>query len=497
MLISLAVFLPAANCALAIESPRLSSDEFWYCPTPTGSFLVLQVAREKSLITRIGYKEKDKKAFAWQEVIGQTQSAVSMNEKLYVIFKAGLIFRFGGTSLQLPRLTKDIPRRIFADDTTSSIFLLAMAEDNNGKTPLWNVFKLTEGKWQKTTSLPVELNRVANPEIIANNGWMKIFTRPKDEQLKVIAWNNGKWKSERNIDIKPETERYWPLALPQTEAVVCKTNKAIYIYNITSGKKQPLQPTPLKIKGSTFLPADSLTVTTIADRIAIGTLDEKNKVVNISYWTPEGRYVNSENPVKPFVTSEPPKEPSILFTILMVITVILAIFSRGTAIPPILEIPEGFMPADYWRRALAFMLDFFPISFLGSAIGYNYIKHIPPDASLLEYIQTLQNDPNMYYLAMIVSIVYIAYCIIMEGKFGWTVGKKLLALEVRQIRSLDKHANWVQIVLRNLVKILELNFPPLLFVIVINRQRQRLGDMLAGTVVLQKKKTAGGIDERA
>lgn len=42
-----------------------------------------------------------------------------------------------------------------------------------------------------------------------------------------------------------------------------------------------------------------------------------------------------------------------------------------------------------------------------------------------------------------------------------------------------------QVIIRNAVKILELYFLPLLFIVFITQRRQRLGDLLARTIVVQ------------
>jgi len=101
---------------------------------------------------------------------------------------------------------------------------------------------------------------------------------------------------------------------------------------------------------------------------------------------------------------------------------------------------------------------------------------------------TGQIDTKWYIIGLTFPAIFTGYGVLMEGFFGWTVGKWMLRLQVRRANQMGEKAGWPQVILRNVIKILELNFAPVLLVMGINRSHQRLGDMLAGTVVLQEQK---------
>jgi uncharacterized RDD family membrane protein YckC len=94
---------------------------------------------------------------------------------------------------------------------------------------------------------------------------------------------------------------------------------------------------------------------------------------------------------------------------------------------------------------------------------------------------------NMAWFAILWMVSYIAYCTIMEWRLGATLGKKLLGLKT--VGDDGRRPGLREVFLRNLVKIVELTWPiglPLLmFLPVINRNRQRLGDLLARTAVAE------------
>lgn len=86
--------------------------------------------------------------------------------------------------------------------------------------------------------------------------------------------------------------------------------------------------------------------------------------------------------------------------------------------------------------------------------------------------------------------LYLAYYFLQEGSFNTTLGKRVFGLRV--VRLDGRPSGWRESSLRTLLRILEVN--PLLFgglpaglTIVFNGRRQRLGDILARTLVIRSK----------
>jgi uncharacterized RDD family membrane protein YckC len=86
--------------------------------------------------------------------------------------------------------------------------------------------------------------------------------------------------------------------------------------------------------------------------------------------------------------------------------------------------------------------------------------------------------------------VYLGYFFLLEGIWARTIGKYFQGLLVRQLDG--SKCNWQAAFIRSLTRILEVN--PALFggipaglLIVSSERKQRLGDMLAGTVVVSDK----------
>lgn len=132
----------------------------------------------------------------------------------------------------------------------------------------------------------------------------------------------------------------------------------------------------------------------------------------------------------------------------------------------------------FLRRFGAYLIDYLMISML--LIGAMF-SMIMPDA--------LQDDwaPNPWPILGVSFAVFIGYFAILESIGGFTIGKWVLRIRVvRQDRSVPSIG---KALLRNVIKLLELSLLMLggivsTILILVTRKKQRLGDMAAGTFVL-------------
>jgi uncharacterized RDD family membrane protein YckC len=84
---------------------------------------------------------------------------------------------------------------------------------------------------------------------------------------------------------------------------------------------------------------------------------------------------------------------------------------------------------------------------------------------------------------------YLAYFFLCEGLLGATPGKLLFGLRVK--RTSGQPASWLQTGIRTLLRLIEVNpivigSLPACILIAATPKRQRLGDLLAGTIVVSK-----------
>ncbi|MAE60305.1 MAG: hypothetical protein CMJ49_03000, partial [Planctomycetaceae bacterium] len=142
------------------------------------------------------------------------------------------------------------------------------------------------------------------------------------------------------------------------------------------------------------------------------------------------------------------------------------------------ELPPDVVPAELMRRVTAAIVD----QFVGNTIAVVVFRP-DLDALLQQWILEPQVDDTMIFVGKAVA-VFVIYSTILELINGMTVGKWLLKCQVTDIQG-NRPKAW-QILLRNASKILDLIVQPMLIMMLISPNRQRLGDLAAGTVVIRR-----------
>ncbi|MBA4496374.1 RDD family protein [Paenactinomyces guangxiensis] len=152
--------------------------------------------------------------------------------------------------------------------------------------------------------------------------------------------------------------------------------------------------------------------------------------------------------------------------------------------PEHIQIP--FTTAGIGTRALAKLIDFFcigiaifPLGIIGMMI-----------ASIAETTQGQISSVVTAILIFLASAIPLAYFVFTEYWMkGQTIGKRVMGLRV--IQDNGKNPSFFSVFLRNLLQLADL-LPGLyllgMIVIFIHRQEKRLGDLVAGTLVIAEKK---------
>jgi len=165
--------------------------------------------------------------------------------------------------------------------------------------------------------------------------------------------------------------------------------------------------------------------------------------------------------------------------------------------PAVLVLPAKFAPGALPRRLAAIIIDWVPITFIASISLVIFSPNLNLTAD--KAIEMLRPDqqhtiPVEIVVAMVGSFAaWIVYGSIMESKFRATLGKMAMKLEVI---SLDGERPTIrQAIMRNLIRPIEICILPIMIITsamsLMTRTRQRLGDLIARTVVVEKTASPG------
>ena len=165
---------------------------------------------------------------------------------------------------------------------------------------------------------------------------------------------------------------------------------------------------------------------------------------------------------------------------ILVLLTMVVLRPRGQQVRPF-SLPTAIIPASPILRLAAFLIDFLPLFLIGALIFPFQVETQADMARALE-----GGEPTFLFAVMTGLGLLVMIGGFMEYRFGFTPGKRLLKMRV--IGTEGRTATLRGCILRNLLKPIELLVPPtlplLLVMPLLNRYRQRLGDIVANTTVV-------------
>ncbi len=183
-----------------------------------------------------------------------------------------------------------------------------------------------------------------------------------------------------------------------------------------------------------------------------------------------------------------PQVRMLVMVMLVGVVASLFLFRRGTVAQPV-PLPPGCEPALISQRVAAGLIDFTPFALAGAAAtgldGWAGLGALLRWAFQLDSSRDQLPETSVLVWWGLSVAGFTLYCLVMELLIGRTVGKLLAGY--RAISPGRTRATGSATVIRNLCRLIEL-FPPfwiLMFLAVLTRNRQRLGDIYAGTVTVR------------
>ncbi len=249
------------------------------------------------------------------------------------------------------------------------------------------------------------------------------------------------------------------------------------------------------------LEPDQLGAGAYNDRIAlVGRFDKQHEQPQVGLWSLSGG--PPEDPPKPLPewdrkTSSPlvPHPPELVIYGIVVAVVALTFWRRQQSLTQDIPLPAQVALASIWRRSVAFFIDIAPAIAISAIYWLPALDQVNRQIGFEDLTEAEQAEQRLAVLLgpwLVIRTVYALYCGLTEYRWGVTPGKRLMQCWVVSddlMRPMPK-----QIAIRNALKILELQpeVIALLAVVAVTRNRQRLGDLLARTIVVEPAQPPAG-----
>jgi len=450
---------------------------------------------------------------AGERITGQIRGAAVLGRDLHLFFAGGAHRCYSPTGdeprVALPDRTP--PKAICADEAASALWAIASptsatAQAAAAPTRLAAVDVLLRHQlntWSTVAPVPQSTEPYSQRWMCAADGAVHLFWSPDASGSRVwhVRWQEGAWSPPETMQVPAEQMLTAFLVNQQIIAAFAPPPDPM-------GGRASLHFARLTPQGWTQR-AVSLSGEGLSDaalgpsRLAVAPLGQN---ILIAAWQADGAVaagltsltdasvelasVAAARPVETPPSTVGPTPPWMVAALMAGIMLVL-FWRRQSALLRPAPLPAELTCAALWRRALAFAIDALPAAAvttpLWHALAAKVIAAGPPE----------QIDPathaallHAFWIAWAgFRCLHGAYCALGEALMGSSPGKRLLGCRV--VTEGGDRISVGQAVLRNLFRIIELEIePPLLPLVLLvglTRNRQRLGDIVARTVVVETR----------
>jgi uncharacterized RDD family membrane protein YckC len=516
--------LAARTNVLAVE-PAETAGSVWVAPGDFALWVGIQLEDKtkpdgQSFKLRVGFSSEEGKWF-WKEIYGRAKSITVVGDTLYVGFDDGQISQIGksaeGSLLKLPAgyeleiLTSDADRkRLFAlgrakpfafSQSVPSTLSATEPSSAPSTEPMpssdWRIFEYTRGTWGVLVDLPVRPDPAGRIRYAVRTDRVDLIYLSGAGTFTWWVYQAGNWQRFASGDLP--VSRFWLGQEPGADGLIIatvgqRTNKDIFsLYRWTP--KGELVPTgPLAPGDGRPLSLSMADLSVMGDSVMVVWMQDS--AVRLARFDLSGKLLGEPSDIPAAITPQSKsntREPWILLVLGALI--IIAFFTRAMN-PVQLELPKALVLARYWRRGLAAMIDLFPVSLLTMVIFQNYyMEYLRPGMDFTEMLNEFQAHKEFVLINISMACLFGIYCGVTELIWSATPGKRLLGLTIWSVKLPDAKPKTVHIIIRNAVKILELALPWLLVLtllfMLLSPARQRIGDWLSGTIVVQRPSRTG------
>jgi len=146
------------------------------------------------------------------------------------------------------------------------------------------------------------------------------------------------------------------------------------------------------------------------------------------------------------------------------------------------------LPARFWKRGVAYIIDMFIISFIVLGPFSSLYKADVEINSIADFVGSLQASfaLEFWILGLVIALLTLFYWAFMEWKFGQSVGKIFLGLYVKPKKGELKFG---QALVRNVTKLSTLIILlDCLYILKNKKKNQRFFEKLSDTFVIEEVK---------
>lgn len=368
------------------------------------------------------------------------------------------------------------------------------------------------GRWSVVSDVDSDVRASDAPRILAISSAVLLFARSRDrDEIRCHRWDSQRaaWADPERIPCD-DPGAFWAVLVDGAPVVVAVWTDAADSPRLAAYRRFASEWRPLDLRLGDLpdgaRPRSIVDAVGMGQRLALLVADPRDESYLV-YAGWQGEALPPSEPLSRPMLSDArnwtPQVRVLVMVILIGVVASLFLFRRETIAQPAL-LPPGAELAFISQRVAAWLIDFAPFALAAASAtgldGWTGLSALARWAFQLDEARDRLPETSVLVWWGLSVCGFTLYCLIMELVVGRTVGKLLAGYRAISPGRARTTANAALI--RNLCRLIEL-FPPfwiLLFLAVLTRNRQRLGDIYAGTVAVRFRAApegrAGGGDAR-
>lgn len=453
---------------------------------------------------------------------GRISAVAVRRDQLHAIFSDGTHWRFApmpkGWHTTTPTVRSReanlpgqlVPTALACDPSDHSLYALAEGGPNNGQEPSqsgqasWRIFRYVQGAWTSDRSGPEVAPSASAVALAVRGKAIHLFYRVGSEGLRILhrtsASVEAAWSSPTAIFDTEHVVSFAPAWIGDRLNVltVRRRTDGYTVRMLVAEDDDWRWGRKLREKyGAVAVFSGAPSCTMFGDEVVVAVATEEPGVL-VGLWSPaEGNLVE---PAQPVTALRPPTEPAaqktrrLLIQYVILVLVLLAVFfRRRETVLALTPLPPQQTYARLTTRATAQLLDLTLTSPVWVTLIYLLLRSGVEDMTLQQQLALGPNGipPSMYWSWAIVGACMAVYHTAFEAVGGGkTLGKRWARCVV--VGNGGRPGSFGVICLRNVTRVIEFHIPPLALLVLLTPGRQRLGDILAGTFVVEVSRQNSG-----
>lgn len=446
----------------------------------------------------------------WKEQASSPPLAWSGDDSQPVVFAvvptSALVVVAEPTTQSADAEPPDTARTLTRPDAARPAWLVPQKGSMAAPDSAYTLLMLRRGVWQRF-AMPAITDEASEFWLAARNERGYLYWRDAERRLRHAEFHAGKWSASVVTSSRADILAAWAGSTPNGPILIAGAGtdaSALKLHLYAPDSNGDWHETGMVREGADYLSIDTSTssVGTALGRLIIARFDN-GRQIEFAWGDATGSPVMRFAPMLARVETQrvEPSWRTMLFPIIVLGVMTVMLLRRRDEVMRPAVVPAGYAIAPVWKRLAATLIDFVPGMIAGvfaTALMRDSLNLSDDFGTLMEQFRT---DPTLAdrllpaHLLMVA--VYGLWCMMWELSTGTTLGKRLFGCRVLSADGAAPDAR--QIIIRNLIRMLMVSLQDIgllitfLTMVLLTRNTQRLGDVLARTIVIHP----GPVGERS